>query len=89
MNKEKPKRIQVTTTIDADILEKVRQLPEPLSKFLDRAIVNELTRSATATARLAEALQECFKAALEDALEDVLEDARSAGKKPSAHADEA
>jgi len=64
----KSKRIQVTTTLDANVLEAVRKQPEPLSKFLDRAIINELSRSANATSRLAEAFQECIKAAIEDAL---------------------
>lgn len=70
MKKNRPKRIQVTTTLDAEVFERVKQIPEPLSKFLDRAIMNELTRSATATNRLAEAFQECIQAALYDALEE-------------------
>lgn len=67
MKTPKPKRTQVTTTIDSAILERVRQQPEPLSKFLDRAISNELYRSATAASRLAEAFQECIQAAIQDA----------------------
>lgn len=66
----KPKRIQVTTTLDPEILERVKQLPEPLSKFLDRAITNELSRSTHATAKLAEAFQECIKAAIADAIDE-------------------
>jgi len=66
--KNKQKRQQITTTLDAEVVERLKELPEPLSKFLDHAIVNELSRSATATARLAEAFHECIKAAVEDAL---------------------
>ena len=68
----KPKRIQVTTTLDPEIFERVKQQPEPLSKFLDRAITNELSRSTHATARLAEAFQPvrpaanaCFRTSFE------------------------
>lgn len=67
---DKPKRVQVTTTLDAEILERVRQQPEPLSKFLDRAIVNELSRSANAASRLAEAIQEVIQAAIADAIDE-------------------
>ncbi|MDO4571659.1 MAG: type II toxin-antitoxin system CcdA family antitoxin [Planctomycetia bacterium] len=70
MTKNKPKRVQVTTTLDAEILERVRQQPEPLSKFLDRAIANELSRSANAASRLAEAIQEVIQAAISDAIEE-------------------
>ena len=63
----KPKRIQVTTTLDPEIFERVKQRPEPLSKLLDRAITNEHSRSPHATAKLAEAFTECIKAAIADA----------------------
>ncbi len=70
MSKEKPKRVQITTTLDSRILELVKQQPEPLSKFLDRAITNELSRSACAASRLAEAFQECIKAAIYDVIHE-------------------
>ena len=70
MNLEKPKRRQITTTLDASVQARIKELNEPLSKFLDRAIVNELSRSATATALLAEAFHECIKSAVIDALEE-------------------
>ena len=68
--KKKSKRRQITTTLSADVADRIKDLPEPLSKFLDHAIMNELSRSATATARLAEAFHECIKAAVLDALEE-------------------
>ncbi len=70
MNSEKPKRRQITTTLDSSVQARIKELDEPLSKFLDRAIVNELSRSATATARLAEAFHECIKSAVIDALDE-------------------
>ena len=68
--KKKSKRRQITTTLSADVADRIKDLQEPLSKFLDHAIMNELSRSATATARLAEAFHECIKAAVLDALEE-------------------
>ena len=66
---EKPKRIQVTT-LDPENFERIKEQPKPLSKFLDRAITNELSRSTHAAARLAEAFTEFIKAAIADAIEE-------------------
>ena len=75
--KKKSKRRQITTTLSADVADRIKDLPEPLSKFLDHAIPNELSRSATATSRLAEALHEVIRATVQDAIREAL----AAGRK--------
>ncbi|MBQ6669651.1 MAG: hypothetical protein IJM72_06295 [Deltaproteobacteria bacterium] len=76
MKKRKP-RIQVTSTLSPEVHALLPQIEEPLSKFLDHAIPNELSRSATATSRLAEALHEVIRATVQDAIREAL----AAGRK--------